>query len=154
MDRKKKEIFILMAEDDDDDYYLIEKAFKKTSVPVRLYRVKNGEELLDYLLKRGKFEYENVLWPGIILLDLKMPRMNGKEVLKEIKGSSRLHKIPVVILTVSEAEEDIIYSYALGASSYIKKPSTFRDLADAMKLLGRYWWELVELPPQEIEDKL
>lgn len=139
-------IVILMADDDDDDFLLTQKALKESKLLNTLIRVKDGEELIDYLLKRGEYTEENTKRPGVILLDLNMPRKDGREALKEIKSNPDLHDIPVVVFTTSKAEEDIYRSYQLGVNSFITKPVTFDNLITVMQTLGRYWFEIVELP--------
>jgi CheY-like chemotaxis protein len=140
-------ITILMADDDQDDCLLVKDAFTESRLANDLRFVDNGEELLDYLYHRKKFEKEKSSpRPGLILLDLNMPRMDGREALKVIKSDSDLRPIPVVVLTTSKQEEDIMRSYDLGANSYITKPVTFEGLVEVMKSLGKYWLEIVELP--------
>lgn len=141
-------IVILMADDDDDDYVLTQKALRKSKLLNKLCRVKDGEELLDYLHHRGAFETDNECSrPGVILLDLNMPRKDGREALREIKSDPELRDIPVVVFTTSKAEEDIFRSYQLGVNSFITKPVTFENLIQVMQALGKYWFEIVELPP-------
>lgn len=140
-------IIILMADDDDDDFLLAKKALKESKLLNTLHRVKDGEELLDYLKSRG--EYENnpdYRRPGVILLDLNMPRKDGREALREIKSDPVLRDIPVVVFTTSKTEEDIYKSYQLGVNSFITKPVTFEGLLGVMQTLGKYWFEIVELP--------
>jgi CheY-like chemotaxis protein len=146
MDIQKEPVVILMADDDDDDYLLTQKALKASKLLNTLIRVKDGEELVDYLLKRGEYEHQETVRPGIILLDLNMPRKDGREALKEIKDHESLRDIPVVVFTTSKAEEDIFKSYQLGVNSFITKPVTFNNLLEVMSSLGRYWFEIVELP--------
>lgn len=146
MTNHKDPITILMADDDDDDYVLTKKALKESKLLNTLVRVKDGEELLDYLYARGSFEGKDVRRPGVILLDLNMPRMDGREALKVIKTDPTLCNIPVVVFTTSKAEEDIYRSYQLGGNSFITKPVTFENLITVMKTLGLYWFEIVELP--------
>lgn len=142
-------IVILMADDDDDDFLLTQKALKQSKLLNTLCRVKDGEELLDYLNQRGEFaEGIECPRPGVILLDLNMPRKDGREALKEIKSDPKLRDIPVVVFTTSKAEEDIFKSYQLGVNSFITKPVTFDGLIKVMQTLGRYWFEIVELPVQ------
>ena len=109
-------------------------------------RVKDGEELLEYLRRQGAFSKSETPQPSLILLDLNMPRKDGREALREIKSDPKLRHIPVVVLTASRAEEDVVRSYEYGVNSFITKPVTFQGLVDAMKALGRYWFEVVELP--------
>ncbi|HSH17899.1 MAG TPA: response regulator [Candidatus Saccharimonadales bacterium] len=145
----KAGIVILMADDDDDDYLLTQKALKQSKLLNTLCRVKDGEELLDYLHRRGQFEGDDTCYrPGVILLDLNMPRKDGREALKEIKSDPNLRDIPIVVFTTSKAEEDIFKSYQLGVNSFITKPVTFDGLIKVIKTLGRYWFEIVELPVQ------
>jgi CheY-like chemotaxis protein len=147
MKNEKKSIVILVADDDPDDCLLIREAFKRGLLVNGLRFVEDGEELMDYLRRRGKYEDPSSSpRPGIILLDLNMPRKNGREALKEIKSDPDLRSIPVVILTTSKEEEDIFRSYDLGANSYVTKPVTFAGLVNAIKSLGKYWLEIVELP--------
>jgi CheY-like chemotaxis protein len=146
MEIQKEPVVILMADDDDDDYLLTQKALKASKLLNTLIRVKDGEELVDYLLKRGEYEHQETVRPGIILLDLNMPRKDGREALKEIKDHESLRDIPVVVFTTSKAEEDIFKSYQLGVNSFITKPVTFNNLLEVMSSLGRYWFEIVELP--------
>jgi CheY-like chemotaxis protein len=141
---------ILLAEDDDDDFYLTERALKEYRLRNEISRVKDGEELLRYLRGRGEFKGAvRPAEPSLILLDLNMPKMDGREALREIKSDPVLHHIPVVVLTTSRAEEDVLRSYEFGVNSFITKPLTFPGLVEAMKALGRYWFEVVALPSQE-----
>jgi CheY-like chemotaxis protein len=147
MDSKNK-LTILMADDDDDDFLLTQKALKKSRLLNNLSRVVDGEELLDYLKKRGKYAGKDIECkrPGVILLDLNMPKKDGREALKEIKSDPKLKDIPIVVFTTSKAEEDIYRSYKLGVNSFITKPVTFENLIEVMKTIGKYWFEIVELP--------
>jgi CheY-like chemotaxis protein len=146
MTMHKDPITILMADDDDDDYLLTKKALKESKLLNTLIRVKDGEELIDYLLARGAYQGQVLTRPGVILLDLNMPRMDGREALKVIKSEPTLSNIPVVVFTTSKAEEDVYRSYQLGGNSFITKPVTFENLITVMKTLGLYWFEIVELP--------
>ena len=141
-----KTVRILLAEDDDDDFFLTEQALKQNRLRNEVRRVRDGEELMDYLRHEGAFSQSEELEPSLILLDLNMPRKDGREALHEIKADPRLRHIPVVVLTTSRAEEDVVRSYEYGVNSFISKPVTFQGLVDAMKALGRYWFEVVELP--------
>jgi len=148
MDNVKKPVTIVIAEDDDDSYFLIEEAFRESRLINHIHRVVDGEELLDFLLSRGKYQSNSeATKPGLILLDLNMPRKDGREVLKEIKEIPELKKIPVIVMTASKAEEDVAKSYDLGASSYIRKPVSFVELVEVMNIFKRYWLEIVELLP-------
>ena len=133
-----------MADDDADDRMLAKEALEESRVLNELHFVEDGEELIEFLKRRGK--YADAPRPGLILLDLNMPRKDGREALKEIKADSGLRRIPVVVMTTSKAEEDIFRSYDLGASSFITKPVTFDRLVELMRTLGHYWVEFVELP--------
>ncbi len=136
-----------MADDDEDDRLLTQDALAESRVLNELHFVEDGVELLEYLERKGKFEDKTVSpRPGLILLDLNMPRMDGREALEAIKGNPNLKGIPVVILTTSKQEEDMVKGYNLGAASYITNPVTFDGLVDLMKTLGKYWVEFVELP--------
>ncbi|KAA3608482.1 MAG: response regulator [Calditrichaeota bacterium] len=140
-------IIILLADDDEDDCFLIKEAFEESRISNDLQYVNDGEELMDYLLNRGNYEDKaKHPKPDLILLDLNMPRKNGKEALKEIKENQELRKIPVVVLTTSEAEEDIIKTYDLGVNSFITKPVSFDGLVEVVKALGKYWFQIVKLP--------
>jgi CheY-like chemotaxis protein len=145
-----KMITIVLADDDPDDRKLTEDAFHENRLANQFHCVEDGEELMDYLHRRGKFEkLRNEPLPGLILLDLNMPRKDGREALKEIKADHNLRRIPIVVLTTSKAEEDIVRSYDLGVNSYVTKPVTFKSLVELIKVLGHYWFEVVELPPEE-----
>jgi CheY-like chemotaxis protein len=146
----RRPITILMADDDDDDRMLAKEALAECRLANDLHFVEDGEELIDYLCYRGQYsDPQSAPRPGLILLDLNMPKKDGREALKDIKSHAELRHIPIVILTTSKAEEDIYRSYDLGANSYITKPVTFDSLVDVMKALGRYWFEIVELPSGE-----
>jgi CheY-like chemotaxis protein len=138
-------IRLLMAEDDPEDQLLVQKAFQKARLANHLDIVEDGEELLDYLFRRG--EFANAHRPDLILLDLNMPRKDGREALHEIKADPELHQIPIVVLTSSSADEDIVRSYDLGVNSYIEKPVTFEKLVEVVEALEKYWFEIVKLPP-------
>jgi len=149
MSERGKTIAILYAEDDPEDRMLVEDALKESRLANELHFVEDGEELMDYLKRRGRYaELDGEPLPGIILLDLNMPRKDGREALKEIKADPSLRRIPIVVLTTSKAEEDILRSYDLGVNSFITKPVTFESLVDIVKTLGKYWFEIVELPVQ------
>jgi CheY-like chemotaxis protein len=140
-------ITILLADDDADDRMLTKEALAESRLANDLRFVENGEELLDYLQRRPPYDdAANSPKPGLILLDLNMPRKDGREALREIKADANLRHIPVIVLTTSKAEEDIYRSYDLGVNSFITKPVTFDGLVQVMRILGRYWFEIVELP--------
>ncbi|MDN4502974.1 response regulator [Alteromonadaceae bacterium BrNp21-10] len=143
----RKPITILMADDDEDDCLLTKEALDESRVLNDLHYVGDGVELLSYLKREGKYKDESKYpRPGLILLDLNMPRKDGREALQEIKATPGLKSIPVVILTTSQQEEDMLKGYDLGAASYITKPVNFEGLVNLMKALGKYWIEFVELP--------
>ena len=134
-----------MADDDADDCRLTLEALEEGRLANEIRFVSDGQELLDYLWHKGKYAGgANAPRPGIILLDLNMPRMDGREALSMIKLDSDLRRIPVVVLTTSKADEDIVKSYDLGANSYILKPVTFEALVDILQTLGKYWFQIVE----------
>ena len=143
-------ITIVLADDDLDDCQMAKEAFLENRLANPLHCVQDGEELMDYLHRRGQFErLRTEPLPGLILLDLNMPRKDGREALKEIKANPDLRRIPIVVLTTSKTEEDILRSYDLGVNSYVTKPVTFKSLVELIKVLGRYWFEVVELPPED-----
>jgi len=146
---KVQPITILMADDDEEDRMLTRKAFELNHLGNDLRFVEDGEELLEYLYQRGRYAGEtgSAPRPGLILLDLNMPKLDGRDALKIIKADASLRDIPVVVLTTSRADHDIQRSYDLGVNSFISKPVTFPGLVNAMNVLGRYWLEIVELPP-------
>ena len=140
-------IVILMADDDEDDILLTKKALEKGKLLNPLHTVQDGEELLEYLLHRGAYtDNKEFPRPGLILLDLNMPKKDGREALREIKSHDELKDIPIVVFTTSKAEEDIYRSYKLGVNSFITKPVTLDSLIDVMQTLGKYWFEIVTLP--------
>lgn len=142
-----KSITILVAEDDEDDRLLMQEALEENRLANDLHFVEDGEELMDYLLHRGKYSDPNSApRPSLILLDLNMPRKDGREALQEIKAEPSLRQIPIVVLTTSKAEEDILRTYDLGVSSFIAKPVVFESMVQIIKTIGRYWFEIVELP--------
>lgn len=141
-----KPVTILMADDDPDDRMLTKDALSENKLANDLHFVENGEELLDYLYQRGKFNRSNAPKPGLILLDLNMPKLDGREALKLIKSDPQLKRIPIVVLTTSKAEEDILKTYDLGVNSFITKPVTFDDLVAVTREIGRYWFGIVVLP--------
>lgn len=145
---KTRNLFpILVAEDDPDDRLIIKDAFEEAGVHHVIHYVEDGQELMDYLCLRGKYSWPNhSSRPGIILLDLNMPKKNGQDALREIKSDQNLKRIPVVVMTTSKRVEDIGLLYDLGANSYIQKPTDFTTLVTIVKALSRYWFEIVELP--------
>lgn len=152
MNANARPIVILLADDDEEDRMLAANALEESRVVNDLRFVEDGEELLDYLYHRGRYaDADSSPTPGLILLDLNMPRKDGREALREIKNDRDLRRIPVVVLTTSKAEEDIYRTYDLGANSFITKPVSFEGLVAVMRDIGRYWIEIVELPPDHID---
>ena len=148
MNQEALPITILMADDDSDDRRLTQEALTEGRLMNPMVFVENGEELMDYLRHEGKYAPPNApARPGLILLDLNMPRKDGRSVLKELKGDPELRTIPVVVLTTSKADEDVFKSYDLGVNSYIVKPVTFEALVDILQTLEKYWFQIVLLPP-------
>ena len=147
MEKSSKPITILMADDDADDRLMTKEAFEESRLANDLRFVEDGVELMDYLQRRGKYrDPATSPRPGLILLDLNMPKKDGREALKEIKADPNLKCLRIVVLTTSKAEEDIYRTYNLGAASYITKPVTFAGMAEVIKTVGKYWLEIVELP--------
>lgn len=146
MNELSKEIVILIAEDDPDDRLLAKEAFEESDMVSTLEFVEDGEELLEHLHR------DDTPIPDLILLDLNMPRKDGREALREIKHNPNFRHIPVVVLTTSNSEADIFHSYDLGASSYITKPVTFEGFLNFMKALEKYWIEVVVLPAESMRE--
>jgi CheY-like chemotaxis protein len=143
----RKPITILLADDDEEDLLMTQEALQQSRLGNDLRFATDGEDLMDYLQRRGRYaDPAESPRPGLILLDLNMPRKDGREALSEIKADPELRNIPVIVLTTSRAEEDVFRTYELGVSSFITKPVTFDGLVDAMKVLSEYWFEIVELP--------
>ena len=140
-------IKILVADDDPDDRLMVKEAFEEARLANGIEFVNDGVELMDYLLRRGKYsDLKEPFLPGVILLDLNMPRMDGREALAEIKANPDLRRIPVVALTTSKAEEDIYRAYDLGVSSFITKPVTFDGFVKTIVTVTDYWFKIVSLP--------
>jgi len=144
-------ITILMADDDEEDRELTRDALQAGSERNKLRFVSDGQELVDYLRRTGRYADPSVdaPRPGIILLDLNMPKKDGREALAEIKGDRSLRRIPVVVLTTSRDEQDVLRTYDLGVSSFITKPVTFAGLVDVMNAWNHYWFDIVELPDDD-----
>ena len=147
-EKNKIPITILVCDDDEDDRMLTQQALEDAHVSNDVRFVHDGEQLLDYLYQRGQYAGETgaAPRPGLILLDLNMPKMDGREALKEIKANPELKKIPVVILTTSTADPDIARAYDLGANSFISKPAAYNVLVNIMRAIGQYWFNVVVLP--------
>ncbi len=142
-----KQGVILYAEDDDDDYLLVKEAFEEAGLHFDMRRVKDGEELMDYLLSRGRYgnvgEFPRAM---VILLHLNMPKKDGREALKEIKANPQLRRIPVVVLTTSRAEEDVFRAYDMGVNSYLRKPIHFDKFVEIAKAFAKFWFDVATLP--------
>ena len=148
MKRCRRSVTLLMAEDDPDDRLLVREAFSESRLVNEIHFVEDGEALMDYLYRRGKYKDVNLSpRPDLILLDLNMPKKDGREALIEIKTNPDFRKIPVVVFTTSTEKEDIIRSYESGASSFIVKPVTFDKLLEMVESFNKYWFETVALPP-------
>lgn len=148
MQKEKKAFVILVADDDPEDCQFIKEALLDGREPGSLRFVDDGERLMDYLRHHGEYaDSRQSPQPSLVLLDLNMPRKDGREALREIKSDPALRRIPVVVLTTSQAQEDVLRSYDLGANSYVTKPVTFGALAELLQRVGSYWLETVELPP-------
>lgn len=143
----REPIAILMADDDPADIFLTRKALEQNHVHNPFRAVPDGVELLAYLRGEGRYaDRAQAPFPGLILLDLNMPCKDGRQALKEIKGDPELRKIPVIVLTTSEAEQDLLQTYDLGANSFITKPVTFEGLVSVVRQINQYWLEIVTLP--------
>ena len=148
LDGKRKAVTILMADDDEEDRDFTRDALQNSHLANEMRFVVDGQDLMDYLRGEGRYADGSVdaPRPGVILLDLNMPKKDGREALAEIKSDDDLRQIPVVVLTTSKDEEDIFRTYDLGVNSFITKPVTFTGLVEVMRTWQRYWFELVELP--------
>ena len=147
-DNGYRPVTILMADDDEEDREMTREALQNSHLANEMRFVVDGQDLMDYLRRQGAYADPgaDAPRPGVILLDLNMPKKDGREALAEIKGDDNLRSIPVIVLTTSKDEEDIFRTYDLGVSSFITKPVTFGGLVEVMKTWQRYWFELVELP--------
>ncbi len=146
---KQLPISILVADDDPDDRMMIEEAFTENRVANKIVFVEDGEQLLAYLRREGEFaQLADEPYPGIILLDLNMPKKDGREALRDLKADPDLCRIPIIVLTTSQAEEDIVRTYGLGVSSFITKPVSFEGLVEAVRVICQYWIQIVALPPE------
>ena len=138
---------ILMAEDDADDRLLIQDALTESKLPVELRIVPDGQELMDYLLRRDKYAAANASpRPGLVLMDLNMPRKDGREALREIRAHPDLRRLPVIVFTTSKADSDVELLYELGANSFVAKPVAFESLVNVIATMARYWFGIVQLP--------
>ena len=147
MDMYTESIRILMADDDADDRLMMKEAMEEFRFGNSIDFVEDGQELMDYLKREGDYtDMADKPLPGLILLDLNMPRKDGRQALEEIKNDRNLRMIPVVILTTSKAEEDVLRSYNLGSNSYISKPVDFKKLTEVVRTITDYWLHIVRLP--------
>ncbi|WP_345247991.1 response regulator [Nibrella saemangeumensis] len=137
---------ILIADDDADDRMFLEQALRSIGYTQDIQFVEDGEQLMDYLKQQGSYSEANAPWPNLIILDLNMPRKNGFQALEEIKADARLRRLPVVVMTTSSADEDVLRTYNLGVNSYITKPFNFNRLIEMMGALKTYWIDTVKLP--------
>ncbi len=142
----RQPVLILMADDDPDDQLLAREALAESRLCNELRFVRDGVELMAYLQNAGRYADAEHPKPGLILLDLNMPRMDGREALRLIRADPALRAIPIVAMTTSKAHEDVVRSYELGVNSFIRKPVSFAGMVDVMRALGNYWFEIVELP--------
>ncbi len=150
MEKDRMSLTILMADDDEDDRLMAKEALEEAKLANVIRFVEDGEELMDYLKRRGDYsDPELSPRPGLILLDLNMPKKSGREALEEIKQDPELRSIPIVVMTTSKAEEDVIRSYDLGVNSFVTKPVSFVGLVDVMKTLAKFWFEIVTLPAKK-----
>ncbi|WP_100629136.1 response regulator [Algoriphagus formosus] len=150
MNKIDSKVSILMADDDHDDQVLLQEALRENNISNAVCFVENGEELIEFLTKKGKFEGKDCVTPGLILLDLNMPKMDGREALKLVKADPVLKKIPIVVLTTSRADSDVIECYDLGVNSFISKPVNFHDLVEVTREISNYWLGTVSLPKNNV----
>ena len=150
MNKLNSKVSILMADDDPDDQILLQEALRENQIPNTVCFVENGEELIDFLTGKGKFEGSERIIPGLILLDLNMPKMDGRQALKFVKADPILKKIPIVVLTTSRADTDILECYDLGVNSFISKPVNFQELVEVTREISNYWLGTVSLPENKL----
>ncbi len=146
MHRKPASTTILIADDDSDDRLFMERALRQSGYTQIIQFVEDGEELMEYLNREGRYSEENAPWPDLLILDLNMPRKNGFQALGEIKDNARLRRLPVVVMTTSSADEDILKTYNLGVNSFVTKPFNFNRLVEMVTALKTYWMDTVKLP--------
>lgn len=146
MNRKPTSTTILIADDDSDDRLFMERALRQSGYMQIIQFVEDGEELMEYLNRQGRYSEQNAPWPDLLILDLNMPRKNGFQALSEIKDNARLRRLPVVVMTTSSADEDILKTYNLGVNSFVTKPFNFNRLVEMVTALKTYWIDTVKLP--------
>lgn len=146
MYRKTTAMTVLIADDDADDRMFLEQAMRQNGYDQNIRFVEDGEELMDYLRQQGRYNEQNAPWPNILLLDLNMPRKNGFQALSEIKDDPNLRRLPVVVMTTSSADEDVVKTYMLGVNSFVTKPFNFNRLVEMVGTLKSYWMDTVKLP--------
>ncbi|GAB4054142.1 response regulator [Spirosoma litoris] len=146
MHRKLTTMTILIADDDTDDRLFMDKALRQSGYTQNVQFVEDGEELMEYLRQEGRYNEENAPWPNLLILDLNMPRKNGFQALNEIKDDPKLRRLPVVVMTTSSADEDVLKTYNLGVNSFVTKPFNFNRLVEMVSALKTYWIDTVKLP--------
>lgn len=145
-DKLEQKHCVLVADDDTDDQFMLKEAFASLKFDKEIRTVENGEELLDYLGKKGKYSDETLPFPKLILLDLNMPKIDGRQCLRLIKENPDYCKIPIIIFSTSNNPEDISQSYELGANSYIIKPYSYNELVEIIDIIKKYWFSVVKIP--------
>lgn len=146
MYRNTATMTILIADDDADDRMFLEQAMRRNGYEQDIRFVEDGEELMDYLRRQGRYNAQNAPWPNMLILDLNMPRKNGFQALSEIKDDPELRRLPVVVMTTSSADEDVVKTYSLGVNSFVTKPFNFNRLVEMVGTLRMYWMDIVKLP--------
>ena len=139
-------MIILIADDDADDRMFLEQAMRQNGYSQGIQFVNDGEELMDYLYRKGEFNNQNAPWPSMLILDLNMPRKNGFQALLEIKENPKLRRLPVIVMTTSSAEEDVLKTYNLGVNSFVTKPFNYNRLVEIVGTLKAYWMDMAKLP--------
>jgi len=146
MHRKPAVMTVLIADDDADDRMFLEQAMRQNGYTQAINFVEDGEQLMEYLRQQGRYNEQNAPWPNLLILDLNMPRKNGFQALSEIKDDPKLRRLPVVVMTTSSTDEDVIKTYNLGVNSFVTKPFNFNRLVEMIGALKTYWMDTVKLP--------
>ena len=146
MHRKPTSMTILIADDDTDDRLFMDRAFRQSGYTQIIQFVEDGEDLMNYLRREGRYNEQNAPWPNLLILDLNMPRKNGFQALSEIKDDPKLRRLPVVVMSTSSADEDVLKTYNLGVNSFLTKPFNFNRLVEMVGALKTYWMDTVKLP--------